>query len=418
MKLEDLYKSELSDLNIEPRKGSYEKVKTALVNRIVRNTFLFSAAFALFFVGLGELAKYKKTRASQEIHFPNKILKSSQTSSTEHKGADKEWETADVGISKEVTNSANSNFNAKENSINENKPLFETPSNSKVLKYLRNYVEVPREAFYGILPHVFIPSQDDQAGRLLSVLGQANTAEYLVNSVLESSSKAENNQRTNEEIASKNVQSEEQKELDSSTNEESSFPTKKVRKLSFSAAAFYGFNNSLQNNAYQSKSSYVYQLGITYPVLRNIFRARLGVNLGMNHHQLTHTDNGIKGETDIDYMTIEIPLVIEYPIPLKHNFIFTVGTGTRLVNNITQDEKTTYVDGNKTEDKLFEDKFKNNYFTFFSHFALSKQLNTMKINFFLDYQPTLGREIILKGKNSIYNEYGVSNLQLGIGIDF
>jgi hypothetical protein len=74
MKLEDLYNSELSDLRVTPKQGGYERVKSALVNRMVKNTLFFSVALVLFFVGLGELAKYKKTQANEEFKYTTELF--------------------------------------------------------------------------------------------------------------------------------------------------------------------------------------------------------------------------------------------------------------------------------------------------------------------------------------------------------
>ena len=425
MKLEDLYKSELSDLHIEPKQGGFERVKTSLVQRIVKNTIIFSTAFILFFVGLGELAKYKKTAASQEFKFPVKYFKQDNSKLNSEKSVDEpidEMLSQNNGI-KTSKKSTKKYFVSAKNNQNE---LINNNINDRVKsRFDDNYVDADKPPYRG---KGFAKNErlsEQKFGNLLSDLKQNISSNLIAKndfSILNQELNANNNETANEKLKEITVEKTEaelsalnQKDKES---ESTFFPAKKERKILFSVASYYISNNTLQDNGYHPIPSSMYQVGIVYPFYKLTFNARVGVNYSVNNLSLTGTYASQNSETEVKNYSIDIPFLFEYPIRLINKTYLNIGLGTRINNTIVHKEKTILEDGSAVIDELYSDAYKKNYFTFFGHCSLSQSIKKVKINLFANYQPSYARELTLTGKNSIYNAYGVSSLQIGFGLDF
>jgi hypothetical protein len=407
MKLEDLYKSELSDLRVEPKQDGYERVKTALVHRIVRNALIFSVAFVLFFVGLGELAKHKKSQANQEYKFPSKFYKKQDANINTSNQQVKE---KIILVKQQNQKTINIKPIASNQLIAGNNPNFKIFENNwRPL----NYVEKNRAAYFG--QKVFFVEKNllEKSGNHLNAFASF-TLEQKIDFALKNNTSniidVNTENKLDENASLQNSLTVEKEEK----TENSSFPSKKDRKIKFSIAAISGYNKTIQENDFKADPYYYINFGLVYPILSKKLNARLGVNLGDHNYRLKNEF----AETIIKNYSIDFPVSIEHPIHLVGSSFFTIGIGTKVVNEITHKEKTRFSDGSTSTDNLYADTFKKNYFVFDCYGALNFLIKNVQVNLFTKYQPSFAREIALTGTNSIFNEYGVSSLQFGVGIDF
>lgn len=409
MKLEDLYKSELSDLQVQPKQGGYERVKTALVHRIVKNALIFSIAFIMFFVGLGELAKYKKTQANKEFKFPSKFFKSNENQLNLKERSIQENASTKIVL-------RNNRKTMKSGASLSNFALSEqvnAPAEKRFFARPFTFVEQNREKYFGdnilATSKMQQQSENDYKKGLSSFDSQNIVHDLMLASANKKiNTKSELNEKKAQELATEDAISKEKKDDDFE-----SFPMKKNRKIKFYVAAFSGYDKTIQTNDYRAAPYYNVAFGIVYPILKSKFNARLGGAFADHNYTIK---NAI--ESKINNRLIEVPLSIEYPIHLIGKTNFIIGVGSKLVNVISHKEKSTLSDGSNYNQDLYSNTNKKNHVVFNSYGALNFSVKNLKVNVFVLYQPTFAREISISGPTSIYNEYGVSSLQFGLGVDF
>ena len=204
--------------------------------------------------------------------------------------------------------------------------------------------------------------------------------------------------------------------------------TKKKRRLKFSLGALYVQQLDLGvPYDYSSFFSYSIQSGVKYPLFSNKIQLIAGVDYTSERHHFYRTVSSQAifdevNEINLLLRKIEIPLSIDYKLPLKSKIDFRTGLGIKYSKLITDDEEAW-----DEQDEIIEHPEDDNSFIVdgliptvylpFLYINVSKDINNIRANFQLYYY--FSKYEMYEYSNTFVQDYfNPNSLRFGVSVDF
>lgn len=208
----------------------------------------------------------------------------------------------------------------------------------------------------------------------------------------------------------------------------SSDSTKRKRRFKFSVGALYVHQMDLGSPYdYSSFFSYSFQSGIKYPFHNNKFQINTGIDFTVEKHHFYKTseyygDFEEVNEIHVLLKKIDIPLAVDYKLPVKIMVDLRLGVGLKYSKIITDDEEAwneldEIVEDVEEDNPFIVDELSPSLLNPFLYLNVSKKISSIRANFMLYYY---FRKYQMDGysKTFVSDHFNPSSLRLGVSVDF
>lgn len=203
---------------------------------------------------------------------------------------------------------------------------------------------------------------------------------------------------------------------------------KRQRKFKITLGALYHKHFSGDDGYdYGSTRSFTFQSGIKYPFLQNQLQANIGFDFTTERHHFVREDFSEVifdevNEIHLSLHKMELPLSVDYKLPLKGGLTYRVGAGIKF-SKIFWDEEFAL---NKEEEEIFHPNEEDSFLVDrlaplltqkFIYVNVSKAIKNVRMNFQMFYyfkqdQMETHSEIFVN------DNFSISSARLGVSVDF
>lgn len=205
--------------------------------------------------------------------------------------------------------------------------------------------------------------------------------------------------------------------------------TKKwIRKFKITLGALY--NNSFSPSAafiYNSSRSFTFQSGIKYPFFKKRIQVIIGIDYTTERHHFLR-ENSFEGfyqkvnEIDIALGRLEVPISVDYKLPIKSNVTFRIGAGMKF-SKIYWDEEIAFdVGGTEVlhpdeDDSFLVDRLEPLLNYKFLYGNISKNIKKTRVNFQVYYYFNKWHMDAISD-TFVYEYFTVNSVRAGLSVDF